>query len=239
MLLSESAFMKKILLVDDVRLLLDIQKRFLASSHVQVLTAGDGEEALEVVRREYPDLIIMDKYMPKMDGLACCIAIKADPAIAHIPVIMSTNATQKDDVSTYIRAGCADILSKPIEAKTFLNMISRFIPEIDRRTLRVPHSQEMEIISGGDAQDAGSENISINGAFAVTDMNVSINDELSFSFLIPGSDTPMKVRGRVVWLKKGGDAPGFGVEFMEVTGEGLPMLRIGELKEFIKSRSQD
>jgi CheY-like chemotaxis protein len=230
--------MKKILLVDDVRLLLEIQKRFLASSQVQVLTAGDGEEALEVARREHPDLIIMDKYMPKMDGLVCCVAIKADPAIAHIPVIMSTNAAQKDDMEAYIRAGCSGILSKPIEAKTFLNMINSFIPEIDRRAHRVPHSQEMEILSDGDVQDASSENISINGTFAVTDMNVSINDELSFSFLLPGCDTPMKVRGRVVWLKKGGETPGFGVEFMDVTGEGLPMLRTGELKEFIKSKSQ-
>ena len=231
--------MKKILLVDDVRLLLEIQKRFLSSSQVQILTAGDGEEALEVTRREHPDLIIMDKYMPKMDGLACCIAIKADPSIAHIPVIMSTNAAQKDDMEAYIRAGCSDILAKPIEAKTFLNMINRYIPGIDRRAVRVQHSLEMEILFGGEAHAASSENISINGTFAVTDLNVSINDELSLSFLIPGHDTPMKVRGRVVWLKKGGDAPGFGVEFQEVTGQGLPMLRMSELKEFIKSKSQE
>jgi len=231
--------MKKILLVDDVRLLLDIQKRFLASSQVRILTAGDGAEALEIVRLEHPDLIIMDKYMPKMNGLDCCVAIKADQSIAHIPVIMSTNAAKQADAEEYMRAGCSDILSKPLDAKTFLNMIRKYIPEIDRRTARLPHTMEMKISSDNGAFDACSENLSLNGTFAVSDLKVSINDELSFSFMLPGSDAPMRVRGRVVWLRNGGDAPGFGVEFMEVTGEGMPMLRIGELKEFIKSRSQE
>lgn len=230
--------MKKILLVDDVRLLLDIQKRFLASSHVQVLTAGDGEEALEIVRREHPDLIVMDKYMPKMDGLECCLAIKADPSIAHIPVVMATSSDKKEDVEEYNRAGCAGLLSKPIEAKTFLNMIRKFIPDIDRRSLRVHQNLEMDIVTEGDAHPATSENISLNGTFAVADLNVSVNDELSFSFQIPGSDAPMKVRGKIIWLRKGGGAPGFGVEFLEVTGQGMPMLRVAELKEFIKSKEQ-
>jgi len=236
---SGDTAMKKILLVDDVRLLLDIQKRFLASCQVQVLTAGDGEEALEIVRLEHPDLVIMDKYMPKMNGLDCCIAIKADPSIAHIPVIMSTNAARQADAEEYVRAGCSDVLSKPIEAKTFLNMIRKYIPEIDRRSVRLPHTMEMQITSGNAVLDSCSENLSLNGTFAVSDLNVSINDELSFSFTLPGNDAPMRVRGRVVWLRNGGDAPGFGVEFMEVTGEGMPMLRVGELKEFIKSRSQE
>jgi CheY-like chemotaxis protein/Tfp pilus assembly protein PilZ len=231
--------MKKILLVDDVRLLLDIQKRFLASSQVQILTAGDGEEALEAARQERPDLIIMDKYMPKMNGLDCCIAIKADPFISHIPVVMSTNAARQADAEEYMRAGCADILSKPIEGKTFLNTIRKYIPEIDRRGVRLPHAMEIKIASCNGIHDASSENLSHNGLFAVSDMNVSINDELSFSFMLPGCNTPMRVRGRVVWLRKGDAPPGFGVEFMEVTGEGMPMLRTGELKQFIKSMSQE
>src|SRR6185369_6968291 len=217
----------------------DIQKRFLASSDVRIFTAGDGEEALEIARLEHPDLIVMDKYMPKMNGLDCCIAIKGDPSIAHIPVIMSTNAARPADAEEYVRAGCSDILSKPIEAKIFLNMIRKYLPEIDRRSVRLPHAMEMKIVSGNGAVDACSENLSLNGAFAVSDLKVSVDDELSFSFILPGSDTPMRVRGRVVWLRDGGGAHGFGVEFMEVTGDGMPMLRIGELKEFIKSRSQE
>jgi CheY-like chemotaxis protein len=236
---SESERVKKILIVDDVKLLREIHKKYLASSYVEVLTAENGEEALDMTRKERPDLIIMDRYMPKMDGLACCIAIKADPAIAHIPVIMATNASQKDDADEYFRSGASDVLSKPIEAKIFLEMIRKYLPEIDRRTTRVSESLKMKIVSDECQVAAVTGDMSLNGAFAVTDMHVSVNEELKFSFMLPGKDVPIEIQGRVVWLKKEGDAPGFGIEFIRVTGPGLPMLRSGELKEFLESKIKD
>ena len=228
--------MKKVLIVDDVKLLREIHKRYLSASHVEVLTAENGEEALDITRSEKPDLIIMDRYMPKMDGLACCIAIKADPSIAHIPVIMATNASQKDDAEEYFRSGAADFLSKPIEAKTFLDMVRKYLPEIDRRAPRVTEAVEVKIVAEDSQCTAVTGDMSQNGAFAVTDMNVSVNEELKFSFKLPGKEVPIEVQGRVVWLKKEGDAPGFGIEFIRVTGPGLPMLRSGELKEFLQSK---
>jgi CheY-like chemotaxis protein len=231
--------MKKILIVDDVKLLREIHKRYLSSSHVEVLTAENGEEALDITRRERPDLIIMDRYMPRMDGLACCIAIKADPSIAHIPVIMATNAAQKDDADEYIRSGASDYLSKPIEAKIFLEMIRKYLPEIDRRASRVSETIKMKIVADNSQSIAVTGDMSLNGAFAVTDMNVSVNEELKFSFMLPGKDVPIEIQGRVVWLKKEGDASGFGVEFIRVTGPGLPMLRSSELKDFVQSKIKD
>lgn len=231
--------MKKILIVDDVKLLREIHKRYLATSHVSVLTAGDGIEALEIVRSERPDLIIMDRYMPKMDGLACCIAIKADPSIAHIPIIMATNASQKDDEEEYLSSGASDFLSKPIEANTFLDMIRKYLPEIDRRTARVHESLELKIVADDSLHDAVTGDIGVKGVFAVSDLNVAVNEELKFSFLLPGKDVPIEALGRVVWLRKGGGVSGFGVEFVKVTGQGLPMLRSGELKEFVESKVKD
>lgn len=228
--------MKKILIVDDVKLLREIHKEYLSASHVEVLTAGDGEEALEITRRERPDLIIMDRYMPKMDGLACCIAIKADPAIAHIPVIMATNASQKDDEAEYAHSGACDFLFKPIESKVFLDTIKKYLPEIDRRAARVRETLDLEIVTDASRYDAITKDISEKGAFAVSDLNVAVNDELSFSFLLPGREVPFEVQGRVVWLRKGDGASGFGIEFIKVTGKGLPLLRSGELKEFIRSK---
>jgi len=231
--------MKKILIVDDVKLLREIHKRYLSSSYVDVLTAENGEEALEITRKERPDLIIMDRYMPIMDGLACCIAIKADPSIAHIPVIMATNAAEKDDADEYRRSGASDYLSKPIESKTFLEMIRKYLPEIDRRAPRVTETLPVKIVADKGQGTAVTEDVSLNGAFAVTDMNVSVNEELKFSFLLPGKEVPIEIQGRVVWLRKDGDASGFGVEFIRVTGPGLPMLRSGELKDFIASKVKD
>ena len=94
----------------------------------------------------------------------------------------------------------------------------------------------MKIVAEDSQCTAVTGDMSLNGAFAVTDMHVSVNEELKFSFMLPGKEVPIEVQGRVVWLKKEGGAPGFGVEFTRVTGPGLPMLRLGELKEFLQSK---
>jgi len=227
--------MKKILLVDDVKLLLEIQKKFLATSYVEVLTANDGAEAFEVARRERPDLIIMDKYMPNMDGLTCCKMLKDNPALAHIPVIMATNATRDADTREYLAAGCADILSKPIDGKLFLNAIKKHIPDIERRNVRVAVQIELEMHHNGASYSAPTENLSLNGLFAVTEIKTTIGDEVRFTFLLPERTVPMEVKGRIVWQGKIDKKSGFGVEFVEVTGQGMPMLRLSELDAFIKS----
>lgn len=228
--------MKKILIVDDVKLLREIHKRYLATSKVEVLTAENGEEALEITRRERPDLIIMDRYMPKMDGLACCQAIKADPSIAHIPVIMATNAAQKDDADEYLGSGAADFLSKPIDANTLLDMVGRYLPGIDGRSARVSEAVPLQIVADNRLHNAVTKDISVKGAFAVSDLNVSVNEEIFFSIILPGHDVPIEVEGRVVWLRKGDGVPGFGVEFVKVTGQGLPILRSSELSDFIHAK---
>lgn len=230
-------FMKKILLVDDVKLLIEIQKKFLASSCVHILTASDGAEALETVRRERPDLVIMDKYMPVMNGLDCCKAIKEDPAIAHIPVIMASNASSEEDAQEYRLAGCSEVLCKPLTAKMFLNAIKKYVPEIERRGVRIPVAIQLKIQVNGLSYEASMENLSLNGAFAITDINTDINDVLKFTFKLPDADVPMDVKGRVVWHRHSGGVQGFGVEFMEVVGQGVSLLRVNELKEFIKSKS--
>lgn len=228
--------MKKILIVDDVKLLREIHRRYLDPSQIEVLTAEDGEEALEIIRRELPDLVVMDRYMPKMDGLACCVAIKTDPSIAHIPVIMATTAAEQSDADEYLSAGAADVLAKPVESKSFLEMIKKHLPAIDLRPPRVTETLDMKITTDGCQHDASTKDISYKGAFAVSDLRVAVNDELQFSFLLPGKEVPIEVLGRVVWLRKEGDVAGFGVEFNKITGQGVPLLRLGELKDFVQSK---
>jgi CheY-like chemotaxis protein len=228
--------MKKILLVDDVRLLLEIQKKFLSDSNVKILTASDGVEALEIARVERPDLIVMDKFMPNMDGITCCKAIKADPTIAHIPVVMATVADMRADRDEYLATGCSDLLCKPLEHKSFLAMVKKHIPDIERRCVRVPVGLPMKVLVNSTDFDAKSENISMSGAFALTDMNLAVNEELKLCFQLPENRVPIEVKGRVVWQRRSGAAPGFGIEFIEVVGQGISLLRKNELKEFIKSR---
>ncbi len=225
--------MKKILLVDDVKLLIEAQKKFLASSPVQILTAHDGVEALETARRELPDLIIMDKFMPNMDGLTCCRKLKDDPALAHIPIIMATNAATATDKQEYLSAGCTDVLAKPLDCRLFLEAIKKHIPNIECRTVRVPLNIEMQVLHNGAHYKVVTENLSLNGAFAVTERNIAVNDEVKLTFKLPQKEVPLEIKGRIVWQRKSGIDTGFGVEFMEVLGQGISMLRTLELKTFV------
>lgn len=224
--------MKKILLVDDVKLLLEIQKKFLANSYVQILTANDGVEALETARKELPDLIIMDKYMPNMDGLTCCKFLKSDPLLAGIPVIMATNATRSSDTQEYMDAGCADFLAKPIDGKLFLNAIKKHIPDIERRSARVPLRLEVQMQHNNDIYTVPTEDLSLNGLFVVTDVKMAVHDDVRFSIRLPDYSVPIEIKSRVVWQRNSAK-PGFGVEFMEVVGQGISMLRVSELKSFL------
>lgn len=228
--------LRKILIVEDVKLLREVYTSYLAEFHVEVLTAEDGEAALEIARREQPDLIIMDRYMPGMDGIASCRAIKAEAAHAHTPVIMATIAAGPEDVTEYLRAGAVDCISKPIDAKAFLAMIKKHLPEIDLRPVRVAESLEMHIVAADRLHPALTGDISVKGAFAVSDLHVAVNDELTFTFLLPGKEVPIEILGRVVWLRKGEGVPGFGIEFCKVIGKGLPLVRLGELKDFVQSK---
>lgn len=231
--------MHKILLVDDVKLLLEIQKKYLASSTVHILTAGDGVEALEVARRDFPDLIVMDRYMPRMDGVTCCAAIKGDPKLRHIPVIMVSNTDRPADMDEFTKLGCSGFLAKPIDGEVFLETVKKFLPAIERRASRIPFRSEVQLTIGGTVHQGMSEDLTLNGIYVATEAPVSKGEELKLSFVLPGSDSTLEARSRVAWVNRGGSKgesglkPGVGVEFLEITGQGIPFLRRAELNVFV------
>jgi len=237
--------MDKILLVDDVKLLLELQKRFLASSRVQIFTAHDGFEALEVARRELPQLIVMDKYMPNMDGLTCCREIKRDPDLRHIPVVMVSNAAHADEVEEFRGMGVDAYLPKPLEGKQFLDTIKRYISSIERRSPRVPCRVTVRLICDSVTHAGVSEDLGTGGIYVATGHPFSRGDELLLSFLLPGCDAPIEARGRVAWVNRGDSpakpalSPGIGIEFIQITGSGMTLVRTGELKSFIAAASDD
>ena len=103
----------RILVVDDVPANVKILEAKLKASYFTVLTASNGYEALEVAAAEAPDLILLDIMMPEMDGYECCQRLKADPALAHIPVVMVTALDHADARVRGLEAGADDFLTKP------------------------------------------------------------------------------------------------------------------------------
>lgn len=104
----------RILVVDDTPLNVKLLAAKLAKDYYFVSTAESGPEALEAVKRDMPDLILLDVMMPDMDGYEVCARIKADPATRHIPIVMVTALSDVKDRVRGLESGADDFLSKPI-----------------------------------------------------------------------------------------------------------------------------
>lgn len=81
----------------------------------QVLLAGDGQECLELARREHPDVILLDVMMPNLDGFATCEQLKADAATRDIPVIFLTASAQEREEQRGLARGAIGYLRKPFD----------------------------------------------------------------------------------------------------------------------------
>src|SRR5438270_972150 len=104
-----------VLVVDDVPDNVDILQMRLESQGYEVITAGDGEQALAIVRDRLPDLVLMDIMMPKLDGIAAMKQLKADASLPFLPVILVTARADAKDVIAGIEAGGDDYLTKPVD----------------------------------------------------------------------------------------------------------------------------
>jgi len=102
----------KVLLVEDDRFLRKAADTALRERGYTVLTAADGDEALQSARTERPDLILLDLIMPRMHGYEVLRILKTDPQMATVPVIVLTNLGQDSDKKAATEAGAADYLIK-------------------------------------------------------------------------------------------------------------------------------
>lgn len=103
-----------ILVVDDLVANVSLLDAILTQQGYQVVTALDGEEALDVVHREQPDLVLSDVRMPNFGGFELCRALKSAPETRLMPVILMTGAAEDSDRIRAIEAGANDIVAKPI-----------------------------------------------------------------------------------------------------------------------------
>ena len=123
----------RILVVDDDALIRGLLEDELVGQGYEVSTARDGEEALERVATESPDLILLDVMMPKLDGYEVCRRLKSDDRTILIPVVMLTSMTSTHERITGIEAGADDFLSKPHNRAELLTRV-RSLLKLKRHT---------------------------------------------------------------------------------------------------------
>ena len=116
-----------ILVVDDNQQNLELLQVYLEDVDCRSIPAYDGSEALEIIAKEPPDLILLDVMMPKMSGFEVCRRIKNDPKTSDIPVIMVTALNEFGDIERAIDSGTDDFLSKPVNKLELLTRIKTML----------------------------------------------------------------------------------------------------------------
>lgn len=114
---------KNVLIVDDSPTELHVLREMLTKSGFSVSTVSSGEEAIETLKSQRPDLILMDVVMPGMNGFEATRAITKNPQTADIPIIICTTKGQETDKAWGLRQGAKDYIVKPIVEKVLLEKI--------------------------------------------------------------------------------------------------------------------
>ena len=120
---------KRILIVEDERQMVEMMKMRLEANDYEVLAAYDGQEGLDMAKKEKPDLIILDLMLPKMNGYKVCGLLKKDARYAKIPIMIFTAKAQEEDKKLGEEVGADGYLTKPFEPETLLNKIKELIKE--------------------------------------------------------------------------------------------------------------
>lgn len=139
---------KTVLVIDDERDLVDILSFNLQREQYRVLTAFDGESALDVARRESPDLILLDLMLPGIDGLEVCRRLRADARTASIPIVMLTAKGEETDAVIGLAQGADDYVRKPFGVKELMARVAAHL----RTQRRASETEFPNVLRFGDLE---------------------------------------------------------------------------------------
>jgi two-component system cell cycle response regulator DivK len=118
---------KRILVVEDQPDNRQIIRDMLAPTDYEITEAEDGEQALEAIAKQRPDLILMDIQLPTIDGYTATRKIKADPTLRSIPIIAVTSYALSGEEKKAREAGCDDYVPKPFSPRQLLAKIRQYL----------------------------------------------------------------------------------------------------------------
>jgi len=211
---------KRLLLVDDAELFLELERTFLQRTGYQIYTARSGPEALRIAREVRPDLVLLDLNMPGMDGDEVCREIKDDTGLKDIHVVMVTSRGREEDRLRCIEAGCDGYLTKPVNRVELLARIRLALNERVRSLPRVPIAIEVRwTTADGRAGTGHTLNLSAGGLFVLCETPLPRGTPHTVEFTLPGNPAPFRIPAEVVWntigLRQGALTPGFGLCFID------------------------
>jgi two-component system alkaline phosphatase synthesis response regulator PhoP len=137
--------MKRILIVEDDRDIVELVRYNLEQEGFQVSAVGDGSSGLAQLRKSPPDLLILDLMLPKFSGLEVCKAVRREPALNRLPILMLTARGEESDRVVGLELGADDYVTKPFSPRELMARIKALL----RRTADAPGGDAEKVIEVG------------------------------------------------------------------------------------------
>jgi len=128
---------RKVLIADDEPDILEILKYNLVNEGYQVMTAKDGDEALEKAKKFQPDLLVLDIMMPKKNGVEVCEILRSQPAFKNSLIIFLTAVNDENTQIKGLETGADDYLSKPVSPKVFVSRVNALFRRIPSKETKI------------------------------------------------------------------------------------------------------
>ena len=187
-----------VLLADDIRLELEIEKTFFQRSGFKVLTASDGPGALALAVAERPDLVILDQIMPGLSGSDVCRALKARTETREIPVVITSSSNSQEMESLCREAGAHSFVPKGGGREALLRTAARILRIPERRTARITVFFSVKGYVGGKESLGRGIDLSEGGLSLETSRRYEPGTTFDLRFLLPGERYEQNAAARVV-----------------------------------------
>jgi CheY-like chemotaxis protein len=215
--------MNKILLVDDNNFFLETEKEFFRREEVVLLTAGNGREALEIIRAEQPGLVFTDLFMPEVNGDEVCQAVKRDPRLKTTTIIIVTSTDREADLNRCRQAGCDGVIIKPFKREQFLGFAQKFLRSTKWSGQRIRTKIPATFRASGGSPCTGSLlDLNTGGLFLGAESLLPIDAQLDLEFTLNPQSASIRCQGRVAWrnsaiMPRSPDLPpGMGIQFVHL-----------------------
>lgn len=224
--------MKKVLLVNDVKTLVEKERTILNRSDIEIFTAVSSEEALAIHRKEKVDLIIADLDMPGISGDKLCTMIRNEEDLKHVSFIMVCGGSESD-LHRIARCKANVHVKKPIRPLQFLESVSSLLDIPERKSYRVLLKATVDGKFGNEPFFCSSQDISATGLLLETDKTLERGDIMNCSFFLPGA-VKVVTDAEVVRVVKNEDGMlRYGVRYV-----GLQPVFKASIDTFIEKRSR-
>jgi uncharacterized protein (TIGR02266 family) len=225
---------RKILVIDDAALFRDLVT-FVLSRSGHVITATSGAEGLAAAQRERPEVVVVDLNLPEISGDTVCKEIKADASLPDTAVILVTSGAAAEDHERAVRAGADDVLSKPINQRSLVLSVNRFLRvpvarALPRATLDAP----IEIRWGSQTLRGVGRDLSRAGLFVETDCTIPDGTAVQLEFRLPETPVVLRPTAEVIHSRRG---PGSGPCGLALRFLALDRASAERVEQYVHERS--